>query len=121
MEDVHDGHFRRYSLKQIEKIFLISGYEIVYQTYIFGYLFFPIFLFKSLATKLRIGKFKSIEKYKFKQKADNYINEHAVRSKLILKILDFFHEIELKKIQKGSKIAIGASCLIVARKKNMTI
>lgn len=118
MEDVHDGHFRRYSLGQIKKLLLLSGFEISYKTYIFGYLFFPIYFLKVLATKFRIGKFKSIEKYKFKQEADKYTTEHLIKSKLILKILDFFHKIELKNILKRSEMAIGSSCLIVARKKS---
>lgn len=119
MEDKHDGHFRRYSLKGLKFLLNKNGFIIEYETCFFTYLILPIYFIKTIPTKLKIGKFKSLEKYIQSQNEQKYKTEHKVKSKLILKILELFHKIELKSIQNLSTLHAGASCLIVARKKNL--
>ena len=118
MEDIHAGHFRRYSLKKLKQVLINNGFIIEYQTYLFSYLFFPIYFLKALPTILKIGKYKSLDKYTTKQNEHTYKSEHLVKNNLFLKVLNIFHHIELMIIRNLTKIPFGSSCLIVARKIN---
>ena len=115
-EDTHDGHFRRYTLTELKQKLTLSGFKIQYASYFFTYLFFPILFLKALPSKLHLGKYRSLEKYKISQNQHKYQIEHKVNNKFIQKILNFLHHCELLKINNLSKMTFGASCLIVAKK-----
>lgn len=117
MEDVHDGHFRRYSLKNLVKKVERAGFTIDYSTYFFCYIPLTMFLFKTIPSRLKLGKFKSLENYKKKQKVDNYKNEHEVTNFFVKNIINLFHKCELKLVNNKVKIPFGGSIIIVASKK----
>jgi len=102
-EDDLGGHHRRYTLKMLKKKLEVSGYRILYMTYIFSYLPIPIFLLRSIPSKLGLSK-KRID-----------INDHKQAHKRIF-LLDKVHQWELKQISKLKTIPFGGSCLIVAIK-----
>jgi 2-polyprenyl-3-methyl-5-hydroxy-6-metoxy-1,4-benzoquinol methylase len=117
LEDVHDGHFRRYLLSDLFNLLETNGFEVEYSTYFFTYLIIPMYLFRTLPTKLHLGKFESIETYKKKQDKSKYKNEHQIGSKIATWLLNLFHKFEVFCIKHNRKIDFGASCLIVARKE----
>lgn len=116
MEDKHDGHFRRYSMSELKSKLSLCGFELLFSTYIFSYLLFPIYFFKVIPSRFNIGKFKSLEKYSSQQRSSDYQSEHEVKNGFLQQILKWLHNIEINKIVKGSSIKYGATCLIVAKK-----
>ena len=103
-KDCIAGHYRRYDLNQLESIVKQIGLEIEYFTYIFSILPIPIFLFRTLPTKLNLQK-KEITK-----------TEHKIRKGLTGNILQKICVSELKAIFKEKSIPFGGSCLLVAKK-----
>ncbi|OGJ54507.1 hypothetical protein A2483_01960 [Candidatus Peregrinibacteria bacterium RIFOXYC2_FULL_33_13] len=74
-----------------------------FSTYIFSILPLPIFLFRSLPSKLKLYKGHQINEHK---------EEHSKQNKILTKIWNW----EVKRLSKGKKIPFGGSCLIVAKK-----
>ena len=106
-EDNIAGHYRRYNLNQLKSIVKQIGLEIEYFTYIFSILPIPIFLFRTLPTKLNLQK-KEIKKITKK--------EHKITKGLTGNILQKIWNSEIKAISKEKSIPFGGSCLLVARK-----
>lgn len=106
-KDIIAGHYRRYNLNQLKSIVKQIGLEIEYFTYIFSILPIPIFLFRTLPSKLNL-------KQKETQKRTE--NEHKKRNGLTGNILQKIWDSELKAISKEKIIPFGGSCLLVARK-----
>lgn len=108
-EDDHAGHFRRYKLSEIEAVLIKAGFEIAYSSYFFSILPLPVFLFRSIPSRLGFSKKAgSLEKNQ---------EEHAMRKGIMSRILDKVWSWELRRISRSEKIALGGSCLVVARKK----
>ena len=105
-EDIDVGHFRRYSLKEIEDKLRTAGFNIEYSTYLFYILPIAIFLFRTIPSKLGLNKNSyGIDKRKKEHKG------------IANTLLNWIWNIELNKIIKGEKITFGSSCFVVARKK----
>jgi len=108
IEDDYGGHYRRYTLKELTKKLKSVGYEIDYATYFFSFLPLPIFLFRTIPSRIGLrqkNQFKQIQK------------EHKPKQGILSCVLNWCCKKELSKI-KRTKISFGASCLIVARSKN---
>lgn len=118
VEDEHDGHYRRYTISEIKNKLINNGFEVVYSSYFFSYLLFPIFLFRTLPSLLKIGKFSSIIKYKMSQKKEAYQSEHEIKNSVSKWLISFLNRFELKQIKLRRSLAFGSSCLIVARINN---
>lgn len=105
-EDVSSGHYRRYTINQLETKLKRANFEIEYSTYIFSILPLPIFLLRTIPS------------WFFKAKEIDY-EKHAQQHKSKNKetILDKIWKKELAFISKNKKIPFGGSCLIVAKKK----
>ncbi|OYQ33314.1 hypothetical protein CHU92_13055 [Flavobacterium cyanobacteriorum] len=109
-DDVAAGHYRRYTIKDMEKKLKANGFTMVYSSYFFAMLPFPIFLFRSLPSLLGIKKGQGELKNKYKK-------EHTIRTGLFTKMADFFFSKELTMISEKKRIPFGSSCLIVAQKR----
>jgi 2-polyprenyl-3-methyl-5-hydroxy-6-metoxy-1,4-benzoquinol methylase len=108
-EDVDAGHYRRYTTQELEVKLTKIGFDIIQSTYIFSILPIPVYLFRTLPSKLGLHKNSNdINKYK---------EEHKNKKGLVNNILNKIWDKELNKIKKGKRIPIGGSCFIVARKK----
>jgi SAM-dependent methyltransferase len=106
--DSHAGHYRRYTLGALDQLLEKSGFSIVYSTYFFSLLPFPIFLFRSIPSKLGLSKNpKSLEKRKSEHQGSFLKNQ-----------VNRLWKWELNKINNLEKINFGSSCLMVARKKD---
>lgn len=105
-EDVSAMHCRRYTLSALRAKLKRTGLTPVYETYIFGFLPLPIFLFRTLPYLLSIQteKEKGLEK-----------NEHTPSSQ-VSGIVDFFLRRELSRIKRKKTLTLGGSCLVVAKK-----
>ena len=106
-EDNKAGHFRRYTINSLKSKIKSTGLKIEYSTYIFSILPIPIFLFRTLPTKLSLKK---------KETQKRTENEHKKRKRLTGNILQKIWDSELKAIFKQKSIPLGGSCLFVAKK-----
>lgn len=112
-EDIDAGHYRRYTLKELEDKLKSIGFSIEYSTYIFSVLTIMVFLFRTLPSKLGFNKnSNSFEKHK---------NEHQRKKGILDKVLNWIWKVELNKIKKSERIPIGGSCFVIARKKIVPI
>ena len=107
-EDVEGGHFRRYTLSNLKKKIVHSGFDISYSSYIFSYLPILVFFLRTIPYNLNLSKSSSINRIK----KDHFASE-GIRSK----ILSYLHKWELKKISKYQKLLFGGSCMLTAIKQ----
>ena len=106
-EDVEGGHFRRYTLNNLKKKIMHSGFDISYSSYIFSYLPLFVFFLRSLSYKLNLPKSST---------SDSIKQDHSSPKGIGSKILNLFHNWELKKIRARKRINLGGSCMIAAKK-----
>jgi SAM-dependent methyltransferase len=107
-EDVDAGHFRRYTLRAMEKKLIQAGLEPIFETYIFRFLPIPVFLFRTLP--YRLGITKEIKKEKISPK------DHLIQHGFLSWMLNNYLGIELKYINQRKHLRFGGSCLIAVRK-----
>ncbi|SEP91610.1 class I SAM-dependent methyltransferase [Flavobacterium urocaniciphilum] len=106
-DDVIAGHYRRYTVKNLEKKLLDNGFEIVQSTYIFSILPIAVYLFRTLPSKFGLIK---------KNSADRYNSEHKKGNGFVSKMIDKIWAWERNKIINNKSIKVGGSCLVVAKK-----
>ncbi len=104
-EDDYAGHIRRYSLRRLYQLLKSSGFIIEYSTYIFSMLPVPIFLFRTLPSRLRFRRDQSFKKY---------LSEHQ-HGGVMSGILDKIFNVERSMIHRKKRILFGGSCLVVGK------
>jgi len=104
-EDDDTGHFNRYTVSELKRILKDAGFEVDFATYIFSVLPAPIFLFRSLPS--RLGMHKNSGEIR------KHANEHKSKGSLLDKVWGW----ELDRIKRNKSIPFGGSCLVVAHKK----
>lgn len=108
-EDNDAGHYRRYTTKELENRLEKIGFKILYSTYIFSILPLPIWLTRTLPSKLGLNKNPSdLQKHK---------NSHSEKTGFISRLVNRIWDKELNNIAKGKRNSFGGSCLVVAKKK----
>jgi SAM-dependent methyltransferase len=107
-EDDYAGHFRRYTIKSLQKILPEIGFHVEYATYIFSVLPIPIFLFRSVSHRLRLSKKSGVEETQKLQ--------HSQPGGMIGKLLGKTLKTECKRIKRKKTIPFGSSCLIAVNK-----
>ena len=103
-DDDNAQHFRRYSLRSLNRKLTQAGFSVLFQTYIFAFLPLPILLFRTLPSKWKTD-------YEVSEQ-----DEHRHPSGLIGKGLSMLLKGELACLQKKVSIPFGGSCLVVAKK-----
>lgn len=102
--DVRAGHFRRYTKASLKNTLLKSGYEVIYISYMFSFLVLPIFIFRSIKSKLKLYK----NEIKTKKKEHSFSKFKSVINKLM--------NYEVNHIKRGKSILFGSSVIVVAKK-----
>ena len=105
-EDDDAGHFNRYTIKSLTKKLNDVGFDVAYATYIFSVLPVPIFLMRSLPSRLGMHKNSG--------DINKHSNEHKSKGSVLDKVWDW----ELSRIKAKKEIPFGGSCLVVAKKNN---
>lgn len=105
-EDNHAGHYKRYRIKELERVLTGHGFEVLYSTYFFSFLFLPVFILRTIPSKIGIYKPDT-------QKSKNQHSSNTITSK----ILDAIMKFELRKIRRSKSIKYGSSLLLVAKKR----
>ena len=109
-EDVHAGHFRRYTAGGLQTRLADSGFAIERVTYFFAPLALPILLLRALPRRLGLasGGAEAID-----AKTRRY---HAPRPGPGARALSALLTLELALLRRATPIPFGSSCLAVARK-----
>ena len=107
-EDKDAGHFKRYSTTELNELLKKCGFSIIQSTYIFSILPLPVFLFRSLPSKLGLNK-KSNELQKHQ-------NEHKQRKGILNNILQKIWKWELSRVNRNKNIPVGGSCFVIGKK-----
>ncbi len=106
-DDNYSGHFRRYALSHLRDLLSQVGFRVNFASYIFFMLPLPIFLFRSVPTRLGWRK---------QEAWDRYQKEHRNQSGLAGQLLERLLDWELSRLRAGHTIPVGGSCLIAAQK-----
>jgi SAM-dependent methyltransferase len=106
-EDTAAGHFRRYSRSTLRSVLERSGMEVEYMSGLFSWLPLPVFLRRSLPSRLGRRDASS-------SRADR---DHALPGNWLGRCLDGLLMRERDRISGGGSLAIGGSLIAVARMK----
>ncbi len=105
-EDDEAGHYRRYTIRTLSDRVRAAGFEVEFASYIFFILPVPIFLFRTLPS--RLWKRRRTDPARMQ-------SEHSPPSNLAGRVLDTLFSFETRLIRNGKPIPFGGSCLVVAR------
>lgn len=103
------GHFRRYSLSGLLPLLDECGFSVEFCSYLFAPLVLPIFLLRSLPTRLRLHS---------RDELGNFKREHAAEGGVMDRVMRRLLSLEKRAIAKKKSIPLGSSCLVVARAKH---
>lgn len=107
-DDKDAGHYRRYTQKSMNDLLKTAGFKVLYSNYCFAALHLPIYLFRTLPSKLGLRK----------NPVQNAAKEHGTEKGLLVRLIMKLLKVELSKIQRGKQIPFGSSLLVVAEKSN---
>jgi SAM-dependent methyltransferase len=105
-EDDHAGHRRRYSRKTLAAVLTAAGFEIEYLTCFFWFLPLPVWVFRTLPSRLGIRSATSVRQTS---------REHSAGGSAQRWLLDRLLACERGRIANGRLVPFGGSCLAVAR------
>lgn len=105
-EDVSAGHYRRYTISKLQGIAFESGFEVYFSSYFFASLIPIIFFLRSIPFILR------------KKKNRSSSDDHS--EGFLATMLSALLKIELGLIMKVGRLPVGASCLVILRKRRAT-
>jgi len=107
-EDVDAGHFKRYSITELSELLKKCGFSVIQSTYIFSILPLPVFLFRSLPSKLGLNKNSNeLEKHQ---------KEHKQKKGILNNFMQRIWKWELSRVNRNKKIPVGGSCFIIGKK-----
>jgi SAM-dependent methyltransferase len=108
-EDIDAGHYRRYSLKQMERKLVEAGFEMAYSTYIFQWLVVPVGLFRVFPYRLGLRGEKGKDLAQARR-------DHVLKEGMVSKILQNLLQCEQGIIQAKGRLPFGGSCMVAARR-----
>jgi len=106
-EDVHAGHFRRYSARSLSDAMTAAGLRVEFVSYFFSWLVPPLFLFRTLPTM--IGRRAGHSDRAGSMKADHSLPP------LMRGAVAGVHRRESNRLSRGARIPFGTSIMCVAR------
>jgi 2-polyprenyl-3-methyl-5-hydroxy-6-metoxy-1,4-benzoquinol methylase len=107
--DVHAGHFTRYTIKKLRATLSEAGFEEIYSTYFFAFLTLSIFLFRTIPYRAGIHFDNLYKKASHEHKANR-----------LKRVLNLLLNWELNRVAKSKRIGVGSSCIMVCRPKHGT-
>lgn len=107
-DDVHAGHFQRYSLAGICEVLDRAGFTVEFASYFFRVLPLPIALMRAAPYRLRVRRAPA--------SAEQLQRDHGTHESLATRLLARLMRNEPNRIGRRSQMRFGSSCLVVARK-----
>lgn len=113
-EDEIDGHFRRYRKRDVIELVKNAGFEPLYYTYFFQFLWVPIYIFRHLREKL---PFVHKVSERTKEEEEEITNKQfLVTNRIVKKILNAYQKSECGRVDQKKYIPFGSSFMVVVRK-----
>jgi hypothetical protein len=106
-EDVYAGHFRRYRLRELQRLLVRSGFRVEYSSYFFSMLPLPIFALRSVPSFLGWRKSPNAESIK---------KEHKAAKGFAGRLLGRWFQWEQRRVAALKSVYTGSSCVIVGRR-----
>lgn len=103
--DRFSGHFRRYTARRLASLLETHGFRIEHCTYFFQPLVVPIFVFRSLPSRLGLRRGSSSDKVRAE-----HVPSPGRGAAMLARLL----EREARRIQEGRRQSVGASLLVAA-------
>ncbi len=111
-EDVHAGHFRRYTLGEMSGLLRRCGFEVEFASYFFRFLPLSIALLRALPYRLGLRR---DEVHPDPERAER---EHRGASGgLASRLLERLLQAEVERLGRPRRMGFGGSCLLVARRR----
>jgi SAM-dependent methyltransferase len=107
VEDDFVGHHHRYTLSRLRARLAQARFQVEYATYLFAPLTLPVFLLRALPS--RLGLRQSVD-------ATTTRAELKPGAGRLVQIVDGLLALERRSVNRGWRIPLGSSCLVVARK-----
>jgi SAM-dependent methyltransferase len=108
--DVHSGHFRRYSKKDLTRIAQQTKFQIIDNGYYFSYYTLPLLLLRVIP--FRFGFRKNLEEV-----LESETQNHQNNKGLMQKYIQARHNYWIKKIKQGKSPRFGTSLFFILHKK----
>lgn len=103
-DDIVAGHFRRYTSRELQSKLESLNYKVLYSSYLFSPLVLPVYILRALCSKF--GQ----RKVEYQQE----LKEHSGDG-LMAKFIQPILELEAILINKGLRVPVGTSFVIVAQ------
>ena len=108
--DELSGHFRRYSLPQLEVVMQNAGFAVEYSTYYFSALLPAILIGRVLSSRwVQASKSHPLDYVALRR-------EHQLGGAIYAPVRALLLGLETMQVKAGRRFPFGASCLVVARK-----
>ena len=104
-EDDVAGHYRRYTKSDLKHKLAMAGFTTIYSSYFFSFFVIPIFLLRTLPSRLMLRKAVILEQVK---------KEHSLPPGMIGALLNRVFQKEISLIRRQKSVPFGGSCLVVA-------
>lgn len=104
-EDVHSGHYRRYTLRRLCRSVAASGFRVDYASYLFAALVPAILLKRTIPYRLGVRPVHGVPKV---------MNDHSLPKGPLGWAVGGALELELKQVEKKGRLPFGSSCFIAA-------
>ena len=106
VEDVHAGHFRRYTRQSLSDVVSLAGFTPVFSSYFFSVLVVPVFLLRGLPSHLGLRSGRN----------ENSMAEHLMPGGVAGAVFRHSFKKELRDISAGRSVKFGTSVLVAAIK-----
>lgn len=107
--DIHSGHFRRYSQKDLKRINQETKFQIIDSGFYFSYYTLPLFILRVIP--FRLGFRKNLEEV-----LESETQNHQPNKGFLQKYIDSRHNFWIKKIKQGRSPKLGTSMFFVLKK-----
>lgn len=107
-EDIHAGHYRRYSKRSLAEAIRKAGFEVEFLSSCFAWLSIPVFVLRALPYRIRGSRAA------LRGKIDAVQADHRLPV-AITGIVRMLHAWELVRLRRAGSIRFGTSLLCVAR------
>ena len=108
VDDDFAGHARRYTQSSLIRELVVAGFDVEYASYFFTLLPFPIFLTRTIPSRLGVRSSAN---------SNGGVREH-LSSTNVGRWLGAVFDWELRSIAAGRSLPFGSSCLMVARSRS---
>lgn len=106
-EDVHAGHFRRYTAGSLSRLLRAAGFEIEFLSPLFCWLIFPVLILRAIPYRMGVIRRNPSQ--------DKARSDHTLPGRLA-RMIGKCHAWELGRLARRSPLPCGTSLLCVARR-----